>query len=283
MPKPTTFVLLAILSLLQACSMASVAYKSAPWFLRDRIDDYFDLTMAQTRQIDRDIDELFAWHKYEELPNYADFLDRAGKQFMDGLTPEELESLLAEAREARERLAIRSIPIASTFLLSVSDEQLDYYQRAVREKMDERREELEVSPEERDDDDFDNLRDSLEDWFGDFDDAQLARLRVISDALPDNREYWLQQREKRAEELVTLLRSDPSREALDKYLHDWFVDWRYADDAQREISEKAYKHWQSAMLDIDQVLTVKQRKHAVAKLNDYRWDFITISTRTASD
>lgn len=280
MRKLTSAALLTFLTLLTACSMVSLVYDAAPWYVRERVDDYFDLTGTQARQLDSDIDTVFAWHRREELPQYVAFLDRAVERFADGLTRQEIEDLLVEVREARRRLALQALPLAGTFLLSVSEEQLDYYKEAVQEKIEERREDLELPVDERHEQDFEDLLDSLEDWFGDFDDTQLARLRVLSDALPDNREYWLGERERRTDELIALLRTRPSRDAINEYLYNWLVDWRFENDTQREISERSFRRWQSAMLEIDQLLTPRQRAHAIERLNGYRQDFFVLSSQT---
>ena len=282
-PQNFSFAVIALaLSTLAACSFTSLAYNSAPWFIENRIDDYFSLSRTQHKQVEADIDQLLLWHRRNELPQYVAVLDEFSGQFSDGLSREELRWLLEQLKQARIRFAEQSIGPASQFLNNISSKQIDYFDQQVKERIAENREILELSAEERDQEDYEKLRDILEDWFGTFDKQQREQLRIISDALPDNRAHWISKRERQHREFLQLLRQSRDDSAIENALRRRYVEENFSDDAERAMSLEARAHWQSALLEIDKLLNQEQRQRGIKKLRGYRDDFLVLSRQEAT-
>ncbi|MDH3712616.1 MAG: DUF6279 family lipoprotein [Gammaproteobacteria bacterium] len=264
--------------LLPGCSATSLVYDNLPWLLRQRIDARFDLTSTQSSQLETHIAEFAAWHRRQELPHYAAEIARIEIALTDGLTRAEAEDFIRVFREARKRLLARAIITGAAFLHTVTDEQIAEFEATHREAIAEDRERLELPHDEQAELRFKRAINNLEDWFGDFDEAQSARIRDLMAALPDTYASWLQRREFRHRRFVTLLRKRPSRTQLEDNLREWWLSDTAA--LPREMRTSRELFWDSAvtfMLEVDAVLSEDQRAHAIRRLTGYRKDFIRLS------
>ncbi|MFT5504939.1 MAG: hypothetical protein ACI8XC_002656 [Gammaproteobacteria bacterium] len=264
------------------CSSTSLVYNNADWFAREKIDDYFSISGSQQRRLDRDIDNFILWHRTNELPRYAQFIDDLTRMLADGLGKDDVTLLFEEIVAARVRFAEASIASATDFLVSVNAEQLDYMNREFYQGLTEDKEELEIPAEQRREQKFEQRLDTLENWFGNFDQQQVRKVRQISDEIPDNHRYWLKQREQNHIAFLALLRSKPDPESIEQYLHERFVKREGVDDEQRIQMQLSRANWQIALIKLDRLLTEKQRQSAIDKLVDYRDDFITLSQQQAN-
>jgi hypothetical protein len=281
MQRIKTIGLLLVIGLLGSCSSTSLLYNNAPWLVSSQIDDYFSTTSIQEQQLDHDIEMFFKWHRHQELPEYANAISSFNQQFADGLTRVELTGLFDRLVAARIRFTEASLQSASQFLASIDNEQLERFDREFREKIAEDRERTELSIEEQRQENYDRLLDTLEDWFGDFDEQQQSALRLVSDARPDNYAQWLDRREQRHQTLLEFLRGKPEAPVIKTYLHSRYVEALKQNRGRLQETTRCY--WISAILKIDKIITPAQRQRAIRKLDDYRQDFIHLSEQKESE
>ena len=262
--------------------MVSLAYDNAEWIIRSKVDDYFDTRWLQSRQLGRGLKPLLQWHRANELPVYADILQDAAGAVSDQISADELASLSHDIEAARRRLAEKALPTAADFLLGVDIRQMNYYLQAVQKNIDQQVDLLAAPKAEQDKKNADPLIDQLENWLGDFDAAQIKKLREIIDAVPRNKAYWLSRRQQRAEALVALLKTKPDKTQLLGFLNARWVERDDSDENDRVIRRQTAAAWQAATIAIDQLITAEQRQHFIAELNGYRNDLLNIS-RTADN
>lgn len=266
---------------LTGCSSTSLVYNNADWLIRSKIDDYFPLSGPQQQQLDTDIDTILQWHRQQELVAYSDALNRFTQQYADGLSSEELDLFFDQVSSARIRLVETSIPTASQFLSTVSIKQIDNYDRVFLEKSDKQAKELELSADVYAAENFTDFIENLEEWFGDFDEKQMVQLRTISDARPDNRQYWFQKRTLRHQSFSVFLRSQPSKEKIEQYLRDRFLELKRTDAQEQNFSRQERLYWVSTLISIDKVITTKQRKKFIRRLSNYSSDFLALSQQSS--
>lgn len=260
------------------CSTVELVYDNAAWFIRQRADSYFSLDDAQEQRLREQLLAFERWHRREELPRYARSLDGLITAAADGLARDELEAFLAEVEQARRRLLPRLLPVMAQFLASLSAAQIEAYDARVREDLAEDRETLELTPEEQREERLERLRDTLQDWFGELDTAQRARLRELNDAFPNTYAAWLAQRERRHGEFLALLRSRPHPAAIEAQLYDWW--WDLAGGYPPRYREQRLQFRETAkslVLEVDSLLRPDQRQRASARLARYREDFLRLS------
>lgn len=273
--------ILLITGILAGCSSTAFLYNNAPWWIQGKIDDYFSITSRQERQLDRDIGSFFKWHRYQELPEYADLISKFNRQFADGLTREELELLFEQVRAARARLAESSLDAVSRFLVSVSSKQLDYFDNEFQQHLDKDRKQLSLPTEQQQDRQFSRFLNNLEDWFGNFNDKQKQALRRLNESRPEISSIWLKRREQRHRKFLQFLRTEPDAAAISMYLRSRYLETpgQTPDDLRQAESQ----YWLTAMMRIDEIILPVQRQRAISRLDDYRRDFIHLSQPVADE
>ena len=275
MCRLTSFWVLLVAGILGGCSSTSLLYSNAPWLVLDKIDDYFSVSSNQEQQLDQDIGLFFKWHRYQELPKYVKLISAFNRQIADGLTREELNLLFDQLAAARVRFAEASLPSASLFLASIDNKQIERFDSEFRQKLVEDREHFELTVKQQKEENFSKLLDTLEDWFGDFDQKQQNALRVVSNARPMNYADWLNRREQRHREFLQFLRSKPNAPSIKDYLRRQYVQGFKQNS--NGMLKNSRQFWLSALLDIDQMISPVQRQQAMARLDNYRKDFENLS------
>ncbi len=267
-----------VVCLLAGCSTTSLVYDNLPWLLRNRIDARFDLTSTQSSLLKTHIAEFADWHRRKELPRYAVMLERLEQALGDGLTPAELEQFEALFWEARRRLLGRAISLGAEFLHTVSSEQIAEFEDTHREAMEDDGERLQLTPEEQFEARYTRTMDHLQDWFGDFDAAQSEQIRELLARLPDTYASWLKRREFRHRRFVKLLQSQPTRAQVENSLRRWWLN--ESADLPLQMRQDREAFWRSAttfVLEVDGLITERQRTRFLAKLRGYREDFTSLS------
>ena len=83
--------LLAATFVISGCSTLSLIYEFGDDYTAWRADDYLDLTGQQEDFVDSRMETLLEWHRINELPTYAAFLEEVQQRGRDGLTMAELD------------------------------------------------------------------------------------------------------------------------------------------------------------------------------------------------
>ena len=74
-----------MLLLISGCSIVRIGYGQLDTVAGWMAHDYFDLQPAQREQFDRGFERLHAWHRHEQLPEYARFLGETRLRAQRGL------------------------------------------------------------------------------------------------------------------------------------------------------------------------------------------------------
>ncbi|MEM7292064.1 MAG: DUF6279 family lipoprotein [Pseudomonadota bacterium] len=275
------FTIIPLVVSLYACSATQLVYNNANWLVQNQIDNYFALSGEQESTIELQTNRFFAWHRTQELPVYSKIIDDFSTQFSDHLTEEEVNRAIADVFEARTRIVRRSLQPASEFLSTLTPQQIDHFDSVVQEQLAERREQLVLSIEERRDIKFDALLDTLQDWFGDFDRKQVAKLRQHYDDIPNNDAYWLALRERRHTQLLKLLKAGAPTIDIYTLLHDRYVTRRANDMEQDKLSNEFVQNWTDFFLTLDQLISARQRQHLLSELKGYQENFLALSQQIA--
>jgi hypothetical protein len=105
-----------LLILLSACSTIEILYDQADTLLSYKVDQYFDLTDHQQDFVDRRIKALMAWHRREELPDYARFIADLNARLVRGLVRGDLEWFYRGLEDRYRRIAERLSDDAASVL-----------------------------------------------------------------------------------------------------------------------------------------------------------------------
>ncbi len=117
--------LLAALVLITSsgCSV-KMLYNNADRFSRWAVNDYIQMDDEQEAYFDTEIDALLYWHRTQELPRYADFLDSMPARFEKKLSEDDVLDVFETFSTWWEALGEKAMPMVTELVLSLSDEQV---------------------------------------------------------------------------------------------------------------------------------------------------------------
>jgi len=97
-----------LLVLLGGCSSLKLGYHNAPTITYWWLDSYIDFNDAQAGPVRERLAALHAWHRQNELPAYADLLQRMQQLAPGPVTPELVCTFVSEVRTHLQRLGVQS-------------------------------------------------------------------------------------------------------------------------------------------------------------------------------
>src|SRR5262245_57148591 len=71
---------------LAGCNLLYLSYSNLDTYATWYADEYFDLDLRQKQEFRTRFDRLHAWHRYEQLPDYAAFLTETKARVERGMT-----------------------------------------------------------------------------------------------------------------------------------------------------------------------------------------------------
>jgi hypothetical protein len=263
--------------LLGGCTALRIAYENADTYLHFRAKSYLDLDAKASEELDERIDEFFAWHRKNALPQYARISEDAAKRVAKGLSREDIvwgyDSMVAHARQSLRVAAERIAPL----LDRLTPQQVAYMEKRFAEdnrKFD--KENLRGSERERRRRRAKLLEERLEDWVGKLSPVQVEKVKQFSERMPLYDELRDRDRKRMQAELIDMIRK---REAQ-KRLPDWISNWdRGRDPAHNAASERFRQEYAALLLELDKTLTPEQRNRAQANFRRYAEDFRVLARR----
>lgn len=255
------------LAALAACSMADFAYDLVPRIAVRYVDDYLQLSNRQEARALEMFRERHALHARDELPRYHDFLLQTRRALQDGLTRPDVDAIFDGVQALVELGVRRTIPAAAKILAGLENAQLDALEEKLHDSAAEYREEL--------DDDHKGRRlgetlEDIEEWIGPVTDAQREMLTRELRAMQETGPLWLRWRIQKNEELIALLRSSPSPEAIETFLAGYWLRQEGLPPelvAGRDANRARYR---DMIVALDASLSGEQRAHAMERLAEYQ-------------
>jgi len=261
--------------LLSACSVTRIAYDNADLFLRWQANHYFDFQGEQTEDLDRSLAAFLAWHRAKALPQYARLGEEAAARMLRGLKREDLEwSYDAVRAQAHDALGVAAGESAG-LLDRLSPGQISHLEmRLAEDNRKFAKERVQGTMEERHQRRVKRNLDRLEEWFGPFSEAQVARVRRYSERAPFSAELQERDRKRRQAEFVAMLRAREAKQRLAKWAQAW--------DAGREpayvkASLATRTEYMDLLLDLDRTLSAEQRQHAAGRMKRFSVLFDSLS------
>jgi len=184
-----------------------------------------------------------------------------------GFTDETLLRIEKQVDRLVDVVAGAIIDEASPILATLRDDQIDFAEARIDERLDEARERLEEPEDERLEERQDRFVESVEDWADDLSDAQQASLRAYIATLPDESEARLRADEKRLARMAALLRSHPGPEAIRDGL---WKEWKNREDLGPGARSPAERRAEGrrTILYVYDLMTPEQRAHASKHLHE---------------
>jgi uncharacterized protein DUF6279 len=263
--------------LLGGCSALRIAYENADTYLHYRAKSYLDLDSKASEELDERIDEFFAWHRKNALPQYARLSEDAAKRVAKGLSREDIvwgyDSMVAHARQSLRVAAERIAPL----LDRLTPQQVAHMEKRFAE--DNRKfekENLRGSERDRRRRRAKLTEERIEDWVGNLSPAQVEKVKQFSERTPLYDELRDRDRKRMQAELIDMIR----KREVQKRLPDWIANWdRGRDPAYLAASERLRQEYGALLLELDKTLAPEQRNRALANFRRYAEDFRVLARR----
>jgi Family of unknown function (DUF6279) len=120
---------LVIAASLSSCSAARLGYNSAPSLVAWWLDGYLDFDAEQSAKVRTELDALIAWHRKEELPQFAATLKNLRSAVAQPLTPEQVCSLYTFTLVRTEGTAERMVAAVAALAPTLQPTQLEHMAR----------------------------------------------------------------------------------------------------------------------------------------------------------
>lgn len=262
--------LLAVASL-AGCSGARIAYNNADIVVRWMADDYFAPEGPQEDDFNARLARFHAWHRSGELPRYSALMTSAADKLADGLTNRELLWAWDSVKARYRHMAAQAAPELAAVLATLTPAQFEQLDQKFAESGAKYTKKYLKGgeAEQRERRDKRNLE-LMREWFGDLADEQEAQIKASSGKLPLLYALRLQNRQRRQNEFIALLKTYGSPAELESTLKHWLIDWEEgASPEYRRLSDLHRALYIEMLLELDRGLTPPQRAHALTRLNEY--------------
>jgi hypothetical protein len=277
-------VLAALVGLLVSCTFTRFAYNQADTLALWTVDEYFDLEGAQRDEFNKRFQRFYTWHRYEQLPEYAQFMRTAHDRMQAGISREDVLWFSDGIKTRVRSMARKAAPDAAALLATLTPAQVENLQRKLekdnRKYVRERK--VNGTLEERQDAEAKRLIKQIEEWLAPLDDGQERRIATMSRELPQLERERYADRLRRQKEFLALLshrNEDPQR--FTARVTEWMVNWDRGRSPEYERQLETLRHKRAELfVAADRMLSADQRKVALRRINGYADDFTQLASRS---
>ena len=224
-------IVLALAAVLVSCTFNKFAYNQADTVMAWMVDDYFDLDGQQKADFQKRFDRFYAWHRYEQLPDYAQFMKTARTRMQDGLSREDVTWFVDGLRSRTRAAARQAAPEAAPLLATLTPAQIENLQRKWdkenRKYIKERK--VNGTVEERYEAEGKRIVKQLKEWLAPLTNEQEQRVLAMVRELPQlEKERYAERLRRQKEFLEVLAHRSEDRERFTARVTDWMVNWEKA-------------------------------------------------------
>lgn len=273
----------ALVALLVSCTFTRFAYNQADTVAAWMVDDYFDLDQQQKQEFQKRFERFYTWHRYEQLPEYSQFMRTARTRMQDGLSREDV-FWFTDGLRARYRTAIRQgAPEAAVLLATVTPAQIENLQR--KWEKDNRKyvkeHKLNGTSEERQEAEAKRMIKGVKEWLAPLTNEQEQRVHALARELPQIQQLRYAERLRRQKEFLDVLahRSE-DRERFTARVADWASSWERgrAADYQKRL-DASWEKRAELYVSVDKMFTPDQRNAYLQRIQSYSDDFTQLARR----
>ena len=119
--------ILVLCTLLSGCSAVRLAYNQLDWLTVWYLNGYFSLDEAQEEKLGEIVSRNLEWHRYTQLPKYAEFSRALERETSGILTADILEQRYAQIIVLWDEIVVQVLPDIAEFFLMLNDDQVDEF------------------------------------------------------------------------------------------------------------------------------------------------------------
>jgi len=264
--------LLAVLAAIAGCSTIRFGYNQADTIVVYMTNEYFDLDRAQEQEFRQRLDRFLAWHRRTQLPDYVRFDTSARTRLERGPVRADVYWFVDGLRDRYRTMVRQTFDDAVAVAVTLTPEQLHHLQRQLDKDNAKFVKEtgLERGIEERKRAQLKKTLAQTKDWAGDVNRDQEVRLREVVFAMPLVNHLRFDDRRRRQNELIEILKLRHDRVQFAPRLRAWLLEWEAGRSAEYEkVVTVAYEERAQGFVTTWNLFTPAQRTHAIKRLQGY--------------
>ncbi len=268
---------------LHGCGLVKIAYNQGPDALYWWLDGYFDLQEVQTLRLRPDLDALQAWHRRNELPAYADLLQKARTLAPGEVTHDQMCEFFTTARSRALAVVDRAEPTVVALAPTLSLEQIKHFEVQLDKRNKKWRSEwMEGSQQKRMAHRVKEAVNRAEHFYGNLHEAQLASIRRSMASSTYDPEVSYREAVRRQQDALATLRMLKASQAPEAKVK---ADMRALFERSLNSPNPAYRTYQAAITregcaavaELHNSTTPAQRTKAAQVLKGYEDAFRELS------
>ena len=258
-----------------------LAYDFLDWGLYWELRDYVKFNRDQRFRVKDEISQLIDWHRSEELPRYADQLEKLSKELKSGITVGQLEEFSNNLRDSWQRIVIKTLPAAVDIISNLTDEQVNDFLKMLIEKEGDDAKKIEKGTHVR----TVKKREAyvskkIVDVIGKLNEDQKSLIAQWALSMKPTQELSLAQAIQWRTRMQTVLAERHNEQQMEDNLMVLFANPEQLRSASyRRVIEKNKRLIMQLLFDLNRTLTNQQRSKLIKKLQSYINDFRDLSGR----
>lgn len=267
---------------LASCAAMKIGYNNADTLALFQLDSYVGLTPDQEHMVKERVNGLLAWHRSTQLRDYAAFIDKMRVKLGGPVTTADVMEFNQQVNARMLTAGDKAAPDIAHVALTLTPEQIDRAAKKITSDAAKARREFVRAEKNAGAERAKKYGERAESWFGKLTEEQKEIIRKSLASRPTHETWWIDERERRQREFISLLRKvqadRPSEEVATRWIRTYFTQLNVSPDADRRARAESYRRGSAELIaQLINHATPEQRVALDKKLNDYAQDFRSLA------
>ncbi|VWX35675.1 conserved exported hypothetical protein [Limnobacter sp. 130] len=283
--RTRTFLLMACLSLLAACSAIKLGYNNSATFAHTYLTNKVDFDSEQSALLKTSLNNIVEWHRNAELPVLANELQTARQALaarngvVTPVNAAQVQALNQAIRASLRRTANEAAPVIAKNMLGLWPNQIRDIQQALNKSNVEYREErLMQNAEKRVNESIERMTERFERWLGTLNPVQLKQIEAWARTETRWAESRYENRLERQQQFMDLVNTAANRQidqaTLSREIARLLNAWQTpSSPSDKQESEQRQKTTIALIVDVLNSATPEQRNNAADRAAGWAKDF----------
>ncbi|HVG04389.1 MAG TPA: DUF6279 family lipoprotein [Burkholderiaceae bacterium] len=267
---------------LASCAAMKIGYNNADTLALIQLDSYLDLSADQEHTVKERFNALMAWHRSTQLRDYVALIDKVRAKLAGPVTTADVMEFNQQVNARMMAAGEKSAPDIAHVALTLAPEQIDRAAKKIANDATKARREFVREEKDAGAERIKKYGERAETWFGKLNDEQRAIICKSLASRPTDATWWIDERERRQRDFVTLLRKiqadRPTEEVATRWVRTYFTQLAVAPEADRRARAESYRRGSAELIaQLINAATPEQKTALDKKLNDYAQDFKSLA------
>jgi hypothetical protein len=282
-----------------SCSSVLLGYDAVPSLAKYQLNRYFDLSSTQQDVVEKQLDDVFDWHRKTQLKEYSNFINQITDKVKanESISVADIQKWRAISLGAWAPVANKVSRPFTELALTLSPGQIEHMKKRFAKTNADMRDDYVKANEKGGANNALLARQKARakriekrgDFF--FDDLTEAQYKLIAKRAaesPDAELAWYNERVKRQQDFIALLDSIKTRKLdanqAEPLMRDYLkAMWEPKDEKNARLIAESGKAGDETIAQIYAIATPEQKAYAIKKLRGYATDFDKLGKRYVSD